>query len=102
MLMNIRYNFRIGPETFWLLFNVVVSTILLDVLATDFTVAGFDIAGWGVGLGIALITRTIPAALIALATDGFQAPGVPKPVPADPVGPVVDEEPLAAPYFPEE
>lgn len=98
--MNIRYNFRIGPETFWLILNLVVGTVLLEVLATDFTVAGFDIAGWVVALGISLGTRTIPAALIAMATDGFQMPGQTKELNAagDPVG----EEPLAAPYFPEE
>lgn len=108
--MNLRYNFRVVPESGWLLFNVVISTILLEVIGTDFSVAGFDLQAWAVALGVSLVTRTIPAAIIAVATDGFQMPGQPGPAPApDAAGgavtgptPAVDEEPLAEPFFPDE
>lgn len=88
--MNLRYNFRVVPESGWLIFNVVISTVLLEVLGTDFTVAGFDVQAWAIDLGVSLITRTIPAALIAVATDGFQMPGTTKEEDAadnPPVGP---------------
>lgn len=101
---NIRYNFRLGPEAFWLIVNVTVSTVILSVLATDFTVAGFDVATWGIALGLSLVTRTIPAALIAVATDGFQLPGERKEMTVQEIAntPVEDGEVLHAPYFPEE
>lgn len=100
--MNLRYNFRVVPESFWLLFNVVVSTVLLTIIGTDFSVAGFNFQSWAVALGVSLATRTVPAALIALATDGFQMPGQAGPAPVEDGPFPVDKEPLADPYFPNE
>lgn len=71
--MKIRYNFRLGPEAVWLIVNTVLGTLLVELSTTDFT-AITDWRGWAVGLGIAGI-RTVIAAVLAAATDGFQKPG---------------------------
>lgn len=71
--MNVRYNFRLAPEAIWLIVNTVLGTLLVELSTTDFA-AITDWRGWAIGLGIASI-RTIIAAVLAAATDGFQGPG---------------------------
>ena len=69
--MNWQYNFRIGPETLWLIGGTVLGTLLVQIAA--------DMAGWGIALAISAV-RTLIGALLAAATGGgFQMPGEPKP-----------------------
>lgn len=91
---GISYNFRLGPEAVWLVVNTVVATALLQIVATDFQ-SVTDLGAWATGFGIGLLSRTIPAAIIAAASGGFQKPGEPGPQPAQP------DPDLPPPYFPE-
>ena len=82
--MNFQYNFRLGPEALWLVLNMVVGTLLVEIVSTDFTTIT-DWKGWALGFAIGLLGRTIPGALLAVATGGgFQKPGEPGPTPKSP------------------
>ena len=82
--MTIQYNFRLGPEAVWLIVNSVVGAVLVEIVGTDFN-AITDWKAWAFGFGIALLGRTIPGAILAVATGGgFQKPGEPGPAPIPP------------------
>ena len=73
-MRNIRYNFRVVPELVWPVLAAVGGAILTELLTTEYT-AITDWRAWGWGLLGALAFRTIPAAILAALTDGFQLPG---------------------------
>lgn len=102
--MKISYNFRLGPEALWLILNTVVATALLQIVGTDFQQIT-DLGTWATGFGIGLLSRTIPAAIIAAASGGFYTPGQPSAqmVEAARTGDATPDGPedLEAPYFPE-
>jgi hypothetical protein len=84
--VNFQYNFRLGPETLWLIGGTVLGTLLVQIAAD---MAGWgdtvppldDLAGWGIALAISAV-RTLIGALLAVATGGgFQMPGQAGPAP---------------------
>ena len=69
-----KYDFRLKPEAIWFVVNTVVATALIDIVATDFS-GMTDWRGWAAGFAISLLSRTLPAALLAAATGSFQKNG---------------------------
>jgi predicted phage tail protein len=85
--MNIRYNFRLAPEAICLIVNTVLGAVLIEAAAFFMGMSELpawdDFRAWLIALGLSAI-RTLIAAVIAAATDGFQGPGVPGPAPTPP------------------
>jgi hypothetical protein len=73
------YNFRLGPEAFWLILNTVAGAALTSLAAADFT-SITDWKAWGIGFGIAMLRTLIGAVLAAATGGGFQKPGEPGPL----------------------
>lgn len=78
----ISYNFRIVPETTWLLVATIGTALLTELYTTDYQ-AITDWRAYVAGLAGMLLFRTIPAAILAVVSGGgFQLPGQPGPPPA--------------------
>lgn len=74
------YNFRIGPEAFWLVLSSVGTALLMELYTADYT-AITDYRAYFVGLLPVLLFRTLPGAILAVISGGgFQKPGEPGPV----------------------
>lgn len=76
--MNLSYNFRIGPETLWLVGGTVIGTMLIDLAGrlTNFeqwpTLDTWQ--AWALAISFNGF-RTGLGAIIAAFTGGFQKPG---------------------------
>lgn len=73
------YNFRLAPETVWLIVNTVLGTLVVQLIADLANVNAVgdlgDIKAWAVGLAFGLV-RTLLGAILAAATGGaFLKPG---------------------------
>ena len=77
-MRNIRYNFRVVPELVWPVFAAVAGAFLTELLTVNYTAIS-DWRAWAWGFLAHLAFRTIPAAILAAATDGFQLPGQQRP-----------------------
>ena len=68
------YNFRFTPEALWLLFNTILGSLLVSLMAVDFT-SITDWKAWAIGFGFGLL-RTIGGAVLTAASGGsFVGPG---------------------------
>ncbi len=78
MPTKVLYNFRLLPESLFLIVNTVIGTALVELLAglLSFQTNGFaDWQTWATGFGFGLV-RTLIGALLAAATGGqFLSPG---------------------------
>ncbi len=68
------YNFKFTPEAIWLIVNTVLGSILVSLMAVDFT-SITDWKAWAIGFAFGMV-RTILGAVLAAATGGrFVGPG---------------------------
>lgn len=76
--MNLSYNFRIGPETLWLIGGTVLGTMLVDLSGRLLALEGWPTLdtwqAWVLAISFNGF-RTLVGAIIAAATGGFQMPG---------------------------
>lgn len=76
--MKLEYNFRIGPETLWLIGGTVVGTMLVDLSGRLLSIEGWPALDTWQAWALAITFngfRTGIGAIIAFATGGFQTPG---------------------------
>lgn len=88
--MKLQYNFRIGPETLWLVGGTVLGTMLIDLAGRVFSIAEWPTLdtwqAWLLAISFNGFRTLIGAFLAAVTGGGFQAPGEPSPEPK-PIGP---------------